>query len=63
MIGLDRLMEKPGVVAAGQFSKEGKFERTVGEFGEEMKTEAAKFCASVNETASKHPTRWPRRPA
>lgn len=43
MIGLDRLMEIEGVVGAGQFSKDGKVIRKVGELPEDMLT-SAELC-------------------
>lgn len=48
MIGLDRLMEIPGVIAAGQFSPDGKAIRKVGEFSEEIMASIAKTCADNN---------------
>jgi len=46
MIGLDRLMEKPGVIAAGQFSAEGKVERAVGDIPSEKMGMIAMVCAA-----------------
>lgn len=43
MIGLDRLMEMRGVVAAGQFSEDGKVIRRVGELPEDLMT-SAELC-------------------
>lgn len=48
MIGLDRLMEIPGVIAAGQFSADGKTIRQEGEFSEQVMTSIAKTCADNN---------------
>jgi len=45
MIGLDRLMKKPGVIAAGQFTAEGKVERAVGEISSEKMGMIAMLCA------------------
>jgi roadblock/LC7 domain-containing protein len=47
MIGLDRLMEIGGVVAAGQFSEDGKVIRKVGEMPEDL-MESAELCVSQN---------------
>ena len=52
MIGLDRLMQRPGVVAVGQFTEDGKFKRAVGELSEQMKETVAKICASLEKNAS-----------
>jgi len=50
MIGLDRLMEIEGVVAAGQFSDDGKIIRKVGELpGDLMKS--AELCVMQNRNA------------
>ena len=46
MIGLDRLMEKPGVVAAGQFTKDGKVERAVGDLSPEKMEMIAWMCSA-----------------
>ncbi len=43
MIGLDRLIKKPGVIAAGQFDDNGDIKRAVGE----MPDEAKKIFAQV----------------
>ena len=47
MIGLDRLMKKEGVVAAGQFSEDGKVIRKVGELPEDL-MESAELCVRQN---------------
>jgi len=47
MIGLDRLMDIDGVVAAGQFSEDGKVIRKVGEIPEDL-MESAELCVSQN---------------
>jgi len=44
MIGLDRLLEKPGVLAAGQFSQDGKMERGVGQLDKEQMEQVAAIC-------------------
>jgi len=48
MIGLDRLMEIKGVVAAGQFSEDGKIIRKVGELPGDMLT-SAELCVRQND--------------
>ncbi|MBW1806679.1 MAG: DUF2173 family protein [Deltaproteobacteria bacterium] len=45
MIGLDRLMEKDGVVAAGQFAEDGSVVRAVGQLNPEEMKRVAKICA------------------
>ena len=47
MIGLDRLIEINGVVAAAQFSDDGKVIRKVGELREDL-MESAELCVSQN---------------
>ncbi len=49
MIGLDRLMKIKGVVAAGQFSEDGKIIRQVGEMPEDLR-ESAELCVKQNHT-------------
>lgn len=49
MIGLDRLMKIKGVVAAGQFSENGKVIRSAGEISDEIVNETAKLCAYQNQ--------------
>ncbi|HEQ98268.1 MAG TPA: DUF2173 family protein [candidate division Zixibacteria bacterium] len=49
MIGLDRLMKIKGVVAAGQFSEDGKVLRQVGELPEDL-MESAELCVNQNHT-------------
>ena len=51
MIGLDRLMEIEGVVAAGQFSEDGKVIRKVGELPEDL-MESAELCVRQNQASS-----------
>jgi len=46
MIGLDRLMEMEGVIAAGQFSPEGKVIRAVGDLSEDEMAFTARMCAN-----------------
>lgn len=48
MIGLDRLMKIEGVVAAGQFSEDGKLIRKVGKLPEDLMG-GAELCASQNQ--------------
>ncbi len=52
MIGLDRLIEMNGVIAAGQFSEDGKVIRKVGDIQDGVMEEIAGWCASQNKTAS-----------
>ena len=47
MIGLDRLMEIKGVVAAGQFSEDGAVIRKVGEMPQDL-MESAELCVKHN---------------
>ncbi len=49
MIGLDRLIKIKGVVAAGQFSNDGKIIRHTGEIPSELMKETAKMCAYQNQ--------------
>jgi roadblock/LC7 domain-containing protein len=49
MIGLDRLMRIKGVVAAGQFSEDGRVIRKAGEISDEIMNETAKICAYQNQ--------------
>jgi roadblock/LC7 domain-containing protein len=51
MIGLDKLMQIEGVVAAGQFSRDGKIMRQVGKLPGDMK-ESAELCVHQNEAAA-----------
>ena len=50
MIGLDRLMRIEGVVAAGQFSENGKVIRKVGEIPEDL-MDSADLCVRQNQTS------------
>jgi roadblock/LC7 domain-containing protein len=50
MIGLDRLMEIEGVVAAGQFSEDGHVIRQVGEMPEDL-MESADLCVRQNQAS------------
>lgn len=50
MIGLDRLMEVDGVVAAGQFSDDGEVIRKVGELPEDLVTNAG-LCVRQGQNA------------
>ena len=45
-MGLDRLMERKGVVAAGQFSSDGTLVRGVGALTEEEMEKVARSCAA-----------------
>ncbi len=45
MIGLDRLMEIKGVVAAGQFSEDGRVVRAVGSLSEDLMNFTAQMCS------------------
>jgi roadblock/LC7 domain-containing protein len=51
MIGLDRLMKIKGVVAAGQFSADGKVTRKVGELPGDM-IESAEPCVRENQASA-----------
>lgn len=51
MIGLDRLMERKGVVAAGQFAPDGKVIRAVGSLSKEQMEEVALSCARMEKQA------------
>ena len=51
MIGLDRLMKIPGVVAAGQFSEDGKIIRKVGELPGDM-LKSAEPCVRQNQASA-----------
>jgi len=51
MIGLDRLMEIEGVVAAGQFSDDGKVIRKVGKLPEDL-MESAELCVRQNQASN-----------
>ena len=46
MIGLDRLMDRRGVLAVGQFSSEGKVLRTAGNLSTEEMEKVALACAA-----------------
>ena len=48
MIGLDRLMEIEGVVAAVQFSPDGRVTRKVGETPEDL-VDSAELCVQQND--------------
>ena len=50
MIGLDRLMDIDGVVAAGQFSEDGKVIRKVGEMTEDF-MESAELCLRQSQSS------------
>ena len=46
MIGLDRLMKIKGVIAAGQFSDDGKVIRAAGALSAEAMAQTAQMCSS-----------------
>jgi len=50
MIGLDRLMKSKGVIAAGQFSSEGKVIRAVGSLSKKAMAFTAQMCAAQTRT-------------
>lgn len=66
MIGLDRIIEFPGVVAAGQFDEEGNITRSAGELENNLKEMSAvmakditKFIAEkVYQLKDKAPDGW-----
>lgn len=49
MIGLDRLLDRPGVVAAGQFSADGEMVRGVGKLDKEQMKQVAGICKRAAE--------------
>ena len=50
MIGLDRLMHISGVIAAGQFSPNGKVIRSFGSLPKEVMAFTARMCANQTKT-------------
>jgi roadblock/LC7 domain-containing protein len=66
MIGLDRIMKKPGVIAVGQFDENGKIGRAVGDIPEEPMRLIAEWCAqktvnfeeNINEFSEKIGMDW-----
>ena len=52
MIGLDRLMKIPGVVAVGQFDSEGKIIRKLGDISDNVREQIAKMNAEQNKNLS-----------
>ena len=50
MIGLDRLIKKTGVIAAGQFDENGEIKRAVGDISEDVK----KLFARISKENSEH---------
>ena len=52
MIGLDRLMKIPGVVAAGQCDSEGKIIRKVGDIPDNVREQIAKINAEQTKKLS-----------
>jgi roadblock/LC7 domain-containing protein len=51
MIGLDKLMKRKGVVAAGQFSSEGKVVRAVGDLSPQQMEQVALLCVLQSKDA------------
>ncbi len=51
MIGLDRLMKRKGVVAAGEFASDGRVIRAVGSLSREQMEEVAISCANLEKHA------------
>jgi roadblock/LC7 domain-containing protein len=49
MIGLDRLIKKPGVIAAGQFDENGDIKRAVGDMPDEAKKMFAQIAKENDE--------------
>lgn len=54
MIGLDRIMKTPGVVAAGQFDNQGNVIRSVGNLSDEIMKLTAKWCAENTANLEEH---------
>lgn len=54
MIGLDRIMKIPGVVAAGQFDVEGNVIRSVGDVPKETMDLTAQWCAQMTANLDEH---------
>ncbi len=46
MIGLDRLMQRPGVGAAGQFADDGRVVRAVGDLAADTMDRTARICVT-----------------
>jgi roadblock/LC7 domain-containing protein len=53
MIGLDRLIARPGVIAALQFSEDGNLIRSAGELSKEVTEKMAMICGKISITANK----------
>lgn len=51
MIGLDRLMKQPGVIAAGQFTSDGQVERSVGALSADELEKVARACVAADAQA------------
>ena len=49
MIGLDRLIKRNGVIAAGQFDSNGKAIRKAGDLSDEMANMISKMCLKNNQ--------------
>ncbi len=54
MIGLDRLMKRSGVIAAGQFTDDGKVARAVGDLAPEKMEKLAQLCAKTHASMSQN---------
>ncbi len=54
MIGLDRILKKPGVIAAGQFDEHGNIIRAVGDIPEETMRMMAEWCAQKTAELEEH---------
>jgi roadblock/LC7 domain-containing protein len=50
MIGLDRIMKIPGVIAAGQFDEEGKIIRKTGDIPDDVREKIAKMNSEQTKT-------------
>lgn len=50
MIGIDKLAEKPGVIAAGQFDEAGKIIRAAGDRDEAMKNVSAEIADGITKS-------------
>lgn len=54
MIGLDRILKKPGVIAVGQFDENGKVIRAVGDMPKEVMDLTAQWCAQKTANLEDH---------
>ncbi len=50
MIGIDKLAEKPGVIAAGQFDENGNITRAFGEIDEAGKKVSAEISGGITKS-------------